>query len=226
MEDRIIETFSLPHQGQWSRTFNNLDTYDAEGTPFIYWFEDTGINNAAGYFPVTVTNADNPLEVDQSMQEIKNIKKAAIKIVKVTKGTETGIPGAKFTLTQVDEEGHPLPEGIVKPEVTTDEYGIIIFDNLEPGRYELAETKVPDGYIKNEGPYFIIVNTDYTTSLDTSVAHTLITKSETSSVYTVQNEPGSALPNTGGPGTRLYTILGTILILGAGVLLCRRRRLI
>ena len=35
-----------------------------------------------------------------------------------------------------------------------------------------------------------------------------------------------ALPSTGGPGTRLFTILGSILILGAGVLLWRRRRLI
>ena len=44
--------------------------------------------------------------------------------------------------------------------------------------------------------------------------------------FTVGNQKGSALPNTGGPGTRLFTILGSILILGAGVLLCRRRRLI
>ena len=34
------------------------------------------------------------------------------------------------------------------------------------------------------------------------------------------------LPSTGGPGTRLFTILGSILILGAGVLLWRRRRLV
>ena len=43
---------------------------------------------------------------------------------------------------------------------------------------------------------------------------------------TVKNEPGAALPSTGGPGTRLFTILESILILGAGVLLLRRRRLI
>ena len=42
----------------------------------------------------------------------------------------------------------------------------------------------------------------------------------------IANEPGAALPNTGGPGTRIFTILGSILILGAGVLLWRRRRLI
>ena len=37
---------------------------------------------------------------------------------------------------------------------------------------------------------------------------------------------GYELPSTGGPGTRLFTILGSILILGAGVLLWRRRRTI
>jgi LPXTG-motif cell wall-anchored protein len=37
---------------------------------------------------------------------------------------------------------------------------------------------------------------------------------------------GYELPSTGGPGTRLFTILGSILILGAGVLVWRRRRLI
>jgi LPXTG-motif cell wall-anchored protein len=45
-------------------------------------------------------------------------------------------------------------------------------------------------------------------------------------LVTIGNEPGAALPSTGGPGTRLFTILGSILILGAGVLLWRRRRLI
>ena len=41
-----------------------------------------------------------------------------------------------------------------------------------------------------------------------------------------KQEGGYELPSTGGPGTRLFTILGCILILGAGVLLWRRRRLI
>ena len=42
------------------------------------------------------------------------------------------------------------------------------------------------------------------------------------------NRPVEAyeLPSQGGPGTRLFTILGSILILGAGVLMWRRRRTI
>ena len=43
---------------------------------------------------------------------------------------------------------------------------------------------------------------------------------------TVTNNAGVALPNTGGPGTRLFTIIGSILALGAGLLLWRRQLLI
>ena len=42
----------------------------------------------------------------------------------------------------------------------------------------------------------------------------------------VSNASGIELPNTGGPGTRLFTILGSILLLGAAVLLWQRRRLV
>ena len=41
-----------------------------------------------------------------------------------------------------------------------------------------------------------------------------------------QETGGYELPSTGGPGTQIFTILGSILILGAGVLLWRRRRTI
>ena len=39
-------------------------------------------------------------------------------------------------------------------------------------------------------------------------------------------EDSYELPSTGGPGTRLFTILGSVLILAAGVLLLRRRRML
>ena len=42
----------------------------------------------------------------------------------------------------------------------------------------------------------------------------------------VMNSAGVELPSTGGPGTRLFTILGSILVMFAGVLLVRRRRCI
>ena len=41
--------------------------------------------------------------------------------------------------------------------------------------------------------------------------------------YRITNNPGIELPSTGGTGIRIFSILGTILILGTGVLLRRRK---
>jgi LPXTG-motif cell wall-anchored protein len=41
--------------------------------------------------------------------------------------------------------------------------------------------------------------------------------------YIIPNIPGAALPHTGGPGTDIFTILGSMLILGAAFLLWWRR---
>ena len=52
------------------------------------------------------------------------------------------------------------------------------------------------------------------------------TAAATNATYTVGNEPGKALPNTGGPGTAPFYLLGTMLIAfaGAGIIVMRRRR--
>ena len=42
----------------------------------------------------------------------------------------------------------------------------------------------------------------------------------------VVNDVGVKLPGTGGPGTRFFTIIDSILLIGTGVLLWRRRRMI
>ena len=154
---------------------------------------------------------------------------ASIKIIKVIKGTETALTGAKFTLTRVDNNGNePTDKNDrwTSGEQEVDENGMLTFDNLKSGRYKLEETEAPSGYIKKEGPYFIIVNPDGTTSLDTSIPHTLITKSEDADEYTVQNEPGAALPNTGGPGSAMIYFLGIMLtgLAGAGLVMTKHRK--
>ena len=132
-----------------------------------------------------------------------------------------------------------------------EEQGKLAFENLPDGEYKIVETKMPDGYIKetDNSIYFgikggTVTRYDGPVSNDESVernpipAKVIVDGAERDNViasisfepdnntFTVGNTPGAALPNTGGPGTRLFTILGSILILGAGVLLWRRRRLI
>lgn len=61
--------------------------------------------------------------------------------------------------------------------------------------------------------------------MDNTVPHEMISP-DSGNEFTIENEPGAALPNTGGPGTRLFTILGAVMICLAGVLLWRRQNLV
>ena len=163
-----------------------------------------------------------------SLTFVNNIVDTRLKVIKVKKGTTEPISGAVFSLTKVDEEGRQITTqgASYYEEKTVDvQTGELEFTGLTKGRYKLEETHVPEGYVKKEAAYFITIGNDGTGTLDLTVPHALISP-DLGNEFTVENEPGAALPNTGGPGTRLFTILGSILILGAGVLLWRRRRLI
>jgi fibro-slime domain-containing protein/LPXTG-motif cell wall-anchored protein len=144
--------------------------------------------------------------------------------------------GAKFQLTTLnssdvwevvkDKDGRNVYDDIDMTSVYEFE-----LSDLPAGRYRLEETHAPDGYlILTKYIYFMIdtnrkvILTDGSNGNHNSQAS--ISQSAGVYIITVKNEPGAALPNTGGPGTRIFTILGSILILGAGVLLLKRRKLI
>ncbi len=69
--------------------------------------------------------------------------------------SETGSPleNAEFTLAGKDDTN----AGYTKT-VTTGIDGVISFDNLETGSYELTETKAPYGYIQEDSPWTVDVN--------------------------------------------------------------------
>ena len=100
--------------------------------------------------------------------------------------------------------------------------------DLPAGHYRLEETHAPDGYlIVTKYIYFMIdtnrkvILTDGSNRI-TTVRHR---SSQSAGVYiiTVKTNPAQPSRTPAGPGTRIFTILGSILILGAGVLLWSRR---
>lgn len=117
---------------------------------------------------------------------------------------------------------------------TSDNTGKIVFKGLGPGTYTLTEVVTPTGYntvdpitftINVTVPETIINGTETATF---SVDNNKITiNGETSGLYKtdVIDKSGSVLPSTGGIGTTLFYVIGTILILGAGILLVTRRRM-
>ena len=176
-----------------------------------------GTETTQNYFEIVVeagktgTNAPN-------VTFTNNIVDTKINVVKVKKGTEIALVGAKFRLTRVDEGGYEITaagEAYSSEQEVDPTTGKLEFTGLRKGRYKLEETVVPDGYIKKEPYYFITIDKNGAGALDTSIQHEMISPNS-GNEYKVENEPGVELPHTGGPGTRLFTLIGAMLIAFAG----------
>ncbi|MFR7475694.1 isopeptide-forming domain-containing fimbrial protein [Frisingicoccus sp.] len=155
------------------------------------------------------------------------------------KKTETY--NAKFTVTKTDDQKQPLKgAGFVLAKdtngssvyykvtdnditwvpkiedatelMTTEASNVIAFTGLADGSYTLIEKTVPAGYNKAKDETFTIVAHNYE-------AANLI------QAATVINKAGSLLPSTGGMGTTLFYIIGSILVVGAAILLVAKKRM-
>jgi uncharacterized surface anchored protein len=147
-------------------------------------------------------------------------------VQKYIAGTTTPLPGATFKLTQVDADNHEIDNGIVKEGISDDD-GLITFTDIAIGRYRLEETDRPGGYISSEGPYYINVNVNGQDTIDgqDELKYIDYEKQGNNHVYIVENVPGAALPNTGGPGTKLIYFLCIVFtcLAGAGLVMRKKR---
>ena len=233
----------------WHALWKDLPKYDQDGNLVYYVVKETG-----NYFGYTVsyekTTGDEPEDKDYALdrESITNSKLLfRFDILKVEEGTTDPLPGASFTIQQVTETSNtssPHYEGDATAcnPATTGSDGKTSFEDVSPGFYEVLETQLPTGYVfTGDAAFYIKVGPTGISLLEKEITEGILSFKEAETVkvgnvtietegttitFIVENSPGAALPNTGGPGTRLFTVLGSILILGAGVLLWRRRRLI
>ena len=94
-------------------------------------------------------------------------------------------------------------------------------DNTTGTNYYLVETEAPSGFNKLTAPIIVNVkdNGTITVSLD---GKTLAT---TNDAFNVVNNSGTVLPSTGGIGTTIFYVVGSILVVAAGVLLITKKRM-
>ncbi len=115
-------------------------------------------------------------------------------------------------------------------EGTTNRNGVVIFDGLSAGTYTITEIVAPNGYNLLESPITITVAFDSDTG-EFSVADTFGVLSSVS--FDVNNEleirilnnTGTRLPSTGGIGTTIFYVVGSILVLVAAAFIVARMRL-
>lgn len=102
------------------------------------------------------------------------------------------------------------------------------FKGIASGKYFLEETKAPDGYNKLKTPVEVEITADYDPETG-KLTGTNTIQNDTNGQYIrsveVPNKAGAVLPSTGGIGTTIFYVLGSILALGAAVLLIAKKRM-
>ncbi len=189
---------------------------------------------------------------DDGNTTVKNKKEAVdLRILKSDKSDHNHkLEGAKFTLRRIVENPDPLTSDVQYAEdeskaiesEATDANGLTGFEGLRSGYYEIAETSLPTGYaITGDKAFYIKVSSagvqllrkdatkppkDWTVIDNGGIVYNVTPATgQTPATVSVENTKASELPNSGGIGTTIFYILGTMLVIGSGIFLISRRRI-
>lgn len=191
-------------------------------------------NNAA-----TLTYSNDPTDTSKTTttpEDKETVYSAKVVINKYVKGSNTEkLAGAEFLLykevktdgsdtttkyyykwNETDKKVEWTTDKAQATVKTTDDKGAASFDGLKDGTYYLEEVEAPAGYNLLKDPVQITVNGANATTADLS---------SLTVTGNVENSSGAELPETGGMGTTIFYVLGSVLILAAVVLLVTRKRM-
>jgi len=119
--------------------------------------------------------------------------------------------GTVVKLIKLDEQNYRVANGAEAGAqdtfITVDTGDIVIWGLDTDTDYTLEEITPPEGYNKLPGEVDVAVNAEDTSVID------------------VKNNSGTELPETGGMGTTLFYIFGSIMMVGAAVLLVTKKRM-
>lgn len=168
----------------------------------------------------------NPNELDLAYGENKTTDKVKtttytykFNIIKKDGETKTKLEGATFKL--FDKNNNIIYVELIENNVyrvTTEENDVLInageatIEGLDADTYYLEEVTAPTGYNKLTSKVEVIISK--------------VGSNNTFSRFTAEvlNYTGSQLPETGGMGTTLFLTLGSILVIGFGLLLVTKLR--
>ena len=206
--------------------------------------ENAVIGSAGNTNDVELTYSNNPNATGDGTSKPADTGKTPKDTVKVftyqtiinkLNENNEALKGAGFTLYKKDKDGNwNTVKAISAGEVTRFE-----FKGLDAGNYKLEETTTPDGYntikpieftinaeydVKSDDPQLTKLSTNVTSG-DVKSEDFKSNLSDGSLTVGIVNRKGSLLPSTGGMGTTILYVVGSILVLVAAVLLITKKRM-
>lgn len=158
-----------------------------------------------------------------------------VSVNKVNEKNES-LEGAEFTLEKRVKPNSDEWKTITKVSGTAGD--VFEFTGIDDGEYRLTETRAPDNYDRLSKPIYFTVTAGHVDGanpyLDTfsgnitdgNVGNMAFNANIENGILstTIQNKPGSSLPETGGMGTTVLYAAGTLMILAAAAFLVMKKK--
>jgi LPXTG-motif cell wall-anchored protein len=216
-----------------SYTFEDLLTTDNQNNTITYsvveesvtLVDDTVVSPEEAGIDVSVGDVTN------GAVTVTNTLKPDLPLIKVDKGDHTiQLTGAEFALEKKSEGGTAwsdvTADTVIQNHDGTDAersaegYFIIplegvVLTELDNGDYQVIEKAAPTGYIIEDNPVltFKVENGEVKSG------------NQTITSFEIENTSGAELPYTGGIGTTIFYVLGSLLVLTGGIYFVARRRI-
>lgn len=215
----------------WNYTFSGLDKYvDYTAVSPVEWeyrvvelSNGTAVeeNGTAGDYKVTYSHEnkkDDGIVTDDIIYTITNtyIPKTIIKITKVDASNQNiKLSEVEFKIEKLlsDDTVDSAFSAVTK---STNEQGIVEFQNLPEGKYRLTEIKTKSNYSLLKEPILIVVNRSGGNC--TMNGETCTVDINDTISLTVSNRKRFYLPSTGGRGRTVIILTGLLLIWSAGLI--------
>lgn len=169
--------------------------------------------------------SDSPIDINPNDQPVTT-ETYSFTLTKYDEGKKNKLSGAEFHLYDAEIEGNEI--ALVKDKDNDNVYhvadatekaasgftpavivaGEVTIKGLAAGDYYLEETNSPSGY----------------NLLTERAKVTVVADKEKNSSVDVENKKGIELPSTGGIGTTVFYVVGSILVIGTAVVLLSKKR--
>nr|WP_205395403.1 isopeptide-forming domain-containing fimbrial protein [Streptococcus lutetiensis] len=213
---------------EYNATLNDKAVIGSTGNPNSVELTYSNNPNATG------DGTSKPADTGKTPKDTVKVFTYQTIINKLNENKEA-LKGAEFTLVKKNKDGSTKNVDVVKNAEGTS----FTFKGLDAGDYKLEETKTPDGY-NTIKPIEFTINAKYDvesadpqlTELSTNVTSGDVKSddfesnlSDGSLTVGIVNRKGSLLPSTGGMGTTILYVVGSILVLVAAILLITKKRM-
>ena len=193
-----------------------------------------GIQKKEGFLEFYVYNIYRPIQTETDI----TLKK--VDVDHLNDASPDLLKGASFTITKYSDEdfrdkdttwgtaGSKTVSDDKKSNGTYTLNGMFDFQGLSAGYYQIDEVNCPDGYIKIADSLRFKVEENANRELEVSLLGDSTDQmhlEDDKLTIRIGNTPGAELPHTGGIGTTIFYILGSLLVVGSAVVLISRRRI-